>query len=277
MCILFCNFSIKQIPEIPRRYKHARNVSNAQNRSSNGSNSALSHDVQMHHSEQRSSLNLNPEHSLNFTQQQINAALFNSNSPSYSVQPIEIGNKHYQNQELHMAEILVDSTNGQQRSAFQFDTITPKKKSLSSKMTTISDNASTDFNDAPLSSVMLDSGIELSQASVINEQLMTKDDSHLLKGSRSSNVNEETVNSTIKSNSDSSSDDNGGFITPEDHEPKSHRVKRATVVGNPMFSSTSQDSELEGPGESLGLDDLEMDYDQIMHYFDNLKVNKKKI
>lgn len=228
----------------------------------------------MYHSDQRSSLNSNPDHSLNFTQQQINAALFNSNSPSYSVQPIEIGNKHYQNQELHMAEILVDSTNGQQRSAFQFDTITPKKKSLSSKMTTNSDNASTDFNDAPLSSVMLDSGIELSQASVINEKLMTKEDSHLPKGfSRSSKVNEETVNSTIKSNSESSSDDNGGFITPEDQEPKSHRVKRATVVGNPMFSSTNQDSE--GPGESLGLDDLEMDYDQIMHYFDNLKVNKK--
>ena len=39
-----------------------------------------------------------------------------------------------------------------------------------------------------------------------------------------------------------------------------------------MFSS-SPDSDL-GPVESLGLDDLDMDYEQIMHYFDNLKVRK---
>lgn len=70
---------------------------------------------------------------------------------------------------------------------------------------------------------------------------------------------------------ESSSDDNGGFITPPD-APKLTRVKRATVVGNPMFSNTP-DSEL-GPGESLGLDDLDMDYEQIMHYFDNLKVGE---
>lgn len=68
---------------------------------------------------------------------------------------------------------------------------------------------------------------------------------------------------------ESSSDDNGGFVTPPGI-PRSSRVKRATVVGNPMFSNTP-DSEI-GPGESLGLDDLDMDYEQIMHYFDNLKV-----
>lgn len=262
-------FLIKQIPEIPRRHKNARNGSNAQNRHSNGSHNAIPHDIQVHNSNHRSSLHSIPGHSLNFTQQQINAALFNSNSPSYSVQPIEIGNKHYQNQELHMAEILVDSTNGQQRSAFQFDTITPKKKNMPSKATSNGDDALTDFNDAPLSSVMIDSGIELSHAT--NDKIKTKEYSHLPQLCRSSNVDGETT----KSISESSSDDNGGFITPEDQEPKSHRVKRATVVGNPMFSSASQDSELEAPGESLGIDDLEMDYDQIMHYFDNLKVNKK--
>ena len=262
---------MQQIPEIPRRHKHARNGSNVQNRRSNGS--AMPQDIR--HSDHRSSLHSNNGHSLNFTQQQINAALFNTNSPSYSVQPIEIGNKHYQNQELHMAEILVDSTNGQQRSAFQFDTITPKKKSSSSKTTTNGDNALTDFNDAPLSSVMLDSGIEISQASTVSDEKKTKEDEHLPTICRNGKFDEKTVDSTIKSLSESSSDDNGGFITPEDQEPKSHRVKRATVVGNPMFSSASQDSELGAPGESLGLDDLEMDYDQIMHYFDNLKVNKK--
>lgn len=246
-----------------------RNGSNVQNRRSNGSNNILPQDIQIHQSDQRSSVHSNSAHNLNFTQQQINAALFNSNSPSYSAQPIASGSKYYQNHELHMAEILVESSNGQQRSAFQFDTITPKKKSLTTKSApNRNDNAARDYNDAPLSSVMLDSGIELSQTS--NDGNITKENTDLVTPSIS--VTSKTTNSTMKSTSESS-DDNGGFVTPEDQEPKSHRVKRATVVGNPMFSA-SQDSELAAPGESLGLDDLEMDYDQIMNYFDNLKVNK---
>lgn len=52
---------------------------------------------------------------------------------------------------------------------------------------------------------------------------------------------------------------------------KSSRVKRATVVGNPMFSATVDES-VAGGEQRLGLDDLDMDYEQIMHYFDNLKV-----
>lgn len=70
----------------------------------------------------------------------------------------------------------------------------------------------------------------------------------------------------------SSSDDSGGFKSPR---RGANRVKRATVVGNPMFANTP-DSEV-APGESLGLDDLDMDYEQIMHYFDNLKVSKRFI
>lgn len=69
----------------------------------------------------------------------------------------------------------------------------------------------------------------------------------------------------------SSLEDNGGFVTPSDSDEKSSKqVKRATVVGNPMFSKDSNPEM--GPTESLGLDDLDMDYEQIMHYFDNLKV-----
>lgn len=49
-------------------------------------------------------------------------------------------------------------------------------------------------------------------------------------------------------------------------------VKRATIVGNPMFSTDSSERVDDVPTESLGLDDLEMDYEQIMHYFHNLKV-----
>lgn len=157
-----------------------------------------------------------------------------------------------------MAEILVESAVGQQRSAFQFDTITPKKNLTQSTPK----NSSTDYDDAPLSSVMLDSGIEVSTS-----------DEHVTK----ENTNDELTQSLEKdesskaSETDSSSDDNGGFVTPEGQEHTNHhRVKRATVVGNPMFSS--QESELAATGESLGIDDLEMDYDQIMNYFDNLKV-----
>lgn len=54
----------------------------------------------------------------------------------------------------------------------------------------------------------------------------------------------------------------------------SPEVKRATIVGNPMYSRVAGGAGAEGePGpEALGLDDLHMDYDQIMHYFHNLKV-----
>lgn len=57
-----------------------------------------------------------------------------------------------------------------------------------------------------------------------------------------------------------------GRVSPE--------VKRATIVGNPMYSREAAAAAGAGdpPVESLGLDDLQMDYDQIMHYFHNLKV-----
>lgn len=59
----------------------------------------------------------------------------------------------------------------------------------------------------------------------------------------------------------------------------SAEVKRATIVGNPMFSSETggeeQPTEEGETGADLaGLDglQLDMDYEQIMHYFENLKV-----
>jgi transmembrane protein 132 len=55
----------------------------------------------------------------------------------------------------------------------------------------------------------------------------------------------------------------------------SAEVKRATIVGNPMFSAENNTAT---PADLPGLDDLQldMDYDQIMHYFDNLKVRYTK-
>lgn len=54
----------------------------------------------------------------------------------------------------------------------------------------------------------------------------------------------------------------------------SAEVKRATVVGNPMFSANDTNGENKSATDLAALDDLQldMDYDQIMHYFDNLKV-----
>jgi transmembrane protein 132 len=46
-------------------------------------------------------------------------------------------------------------------------------------------------------------------------------------------------------------------------------VKRANIVGNPMFSEREQDELM---GSDVGLDlNLGMDYEQILEYFDNLK------
>lgn len=90
-----------------------------------------------------------------------------------------------------------------------------------------------------------------------------------------STVDENQFERSPKDDKDSSSsDDNGGFVTPPpgDNISKRSQVKRATIVGNPMFSN-SPENEL-STRESLGLDDLDMDYEQIMHYFDNLKVRR---
>lgn len=145
---------------------------------------------------------------------------------------------------MHMAEKLVESAAKQQKSVFQFDTDTPKRGFSATNSGAVAGA----INDEESCNIMSDSGIGLGEVKL-----------------RSKNKSQ---------TSESNSDDNGGFITPPGGENKTNntrQVKRATVVGNPMFSS-SPDSDL-GPGESLGLDDLDMDYEQIMHYFDNLKVS----
>lgn len=50
-------------------------------------------------------------------------------------------------------------------------------------------------------------------------------------------------------------------------------VKRATIVGNPMFSTEEKGDEQRAREDLLALEDLNlgMDYQQIMEYFDNLK------
>lgn len=56
----------------------------------------------------------------------------------------------------------------------------------------------------------------------------------------------------------------------------SAEVKRATIVGNPMCLDENNADVINKTAEELpNLDDLQldMDYDQIMHYFENLKVS----
>lgn len=128
----------------PKRHHHKHHklpiINNPQARRSSGNTSQQ--DIQIHN--------------LNLTQQHINAALFNVNSNAYSVQQIipvsrnsskspqlldfsstnnvsendSIRNTH----ELHMAERLVETAAQQQKNAFQFDTITPKKPPIISPL-----------------------------------------------------------------------------------------------------------------------------------------------
>ncbi|XP_013182085.1 PREDICTED: transmembrane protein 132B [Papilio xuthus] len=67
----------------------------------------------------------------------------------------------------------------------------------------------------------------------------------------------------------------GDFVEPgtQIKGSTSPEVKRATIVGNPMYSRRAAAGAVgtDVQADSLGLDDLHMDYDQIMHYFHNLK------
>ncbi|XP_049867014.1 transmembrane protein 132E isoform X2 [Pectinophora gossypiella] len=58
-------------------------------------------------------------------------------------------------------------------------------------------------------------------------------------------------------------------------ESSSPEVKRATIVGNPMYSRAGAGAGAgaeAAAGAELDMDELQMDYEQIMHYFHNLKV-----
>ncbi|CAH1236119.1 unnamed protein product [Diabrotica balteata] len=70
-------------------------------------------------------------------------------------------------------------------------------------------------------------------------------------------------------------DDNVEFVqySNSPSNRNSAEVKTATIVGNPMFNADKNDNETSKSMELPGLDDLQldMDYDQIMQYFENLK------
>ncbi|XP_021693805.1 transmembrane protein 132B isoform X1 [Aedes aegypti] len=248
-----------------------------------------------------------PPRNLNFTQQQINAALFNNSIPQYSVQPIvrqstksphsfenmgfsvvpqQQQQQHQQqfhhhppsaivapsgsraqSDDLHMAERLVQQC--AQKSAFKFDTINNQSSSGRSKATVVAIGSGN-----PVAGSSIKEGAPTTVETTAEIAPLPVSEKRRSRG--------EECSSGVKT-LESSSDDNGGFVTPPDEQqqqtnnqqskipkpPLPPKHNKPTVVGNPMFANTP-DSEL-GPGESLGLDDLDMDYEQIMHYFDNLK------
>uniref|UniRef100_A0A182VPZ5 Uncharacterized protein n=1 Tax=Anopheles minimus TaxID=112268 RepID=A0A182VPZ5_9DIPT len=259
------------------------------------------------------------QRNINHTQQHLNLALFNNGNSIHtkqyeSVQPIptkrtnrsphsfenmgfsimplsntedyENGDKNHQrhqpSKELHMAERLVEQSNGQ-HTAFKFDTIHQHQKYhqpfecpkplIPSLETTTNPGDRRSAGCSQQSQQQLNKPFEKLPDAVCNVV-------------KPKHIHEEESQKSVSL----SSDDDGGFApTVEQSCIKNNDLmentppafvasmlaasKRAnrkpTVVGNPMFSTTP-DSEL-GPGESLGLDDLDMDYEQIMHYFDNLK------
>nr|XP_040221411.2 transmembrane protein 132E [Anopheles coluzzii]XP_049461170.1 transmembrane protein 132E [Anopheles coluzzii]XP_049461171.1 transmembrane protein 132E [Anopheles coluzzii]XP_049461172.1 transmembrane protein 132E [Anopheles coluzzii]XP_049461173.1 transmembrane protein 132E [Anopheles coluzzii]XP_049461174.1 transmembrane protein 132E [Anopheles coluzzii] len=183
--------------------------------------------------------------------------------------------QHRTSKDLHMAERLVEQPNAQ-KTAFKFDTINQSKKHHQPF-------------DRPKPSVLSDETYDQIHRGLNQQHVKHTLDQSPLDLSTEFNpiqIKEEFCQKTISG----SSDDDGGFrlildqsLRDDNHkreatdsscaafEMASSRKtkKKPTVVGNPMFSTTP-DSEL-GPAESLGLDDLDMDYEQIMHYFDNLK------
>ncbi|KAH8272243.1 hypothetical protein KR044_013161, partial [Drosophila immigrans] len=156
-----------------------------------------------------------------------------------------------QHEELHNAEKLVEYTNPHQKNAFQFDSLTPKRVTKAAAVAQAAQAAAAAAaaaNSAAAATINHNHSILSTVADAAN-----------------SNATDEIVRLPTPPGTLTSA------TVSSEPTTKSSRVKRATVVGNPMFSATVDDTL--APGERLGLDDLDMDYEQIMHYFDNLKVS----
>uniref|UniRef100_A0A182YEM9 Transmembrane protein 132E n=1 Tax=Anopheles stephensi TaxID=30069 RepID=A0A182YEM9_ANOST len=189
--------------------------------------------------------------------------------------------KHRRPKELHMAERLVEQPNCQQ-TAFKFDTINQHQKYHHPFQCAESSVSSAEGATNP--GERRSSGDCQNVQQPVNKPV-DKTSSRVCSVAKPKHIEEESQNHMPLS-----SDDDGGFAVAVEQSCRKKKVhmestspvhaavlnaapkksnNKPTVVGNPMFSTTP-DSEF-GPGESLGLDDLDMDYEQIMHYFDNLK------
>ncbi|KAH8235439.1 hypothetical protein KR032_000201, partial [Drosophila birchii] len=174
-------------------------------------------------------------HSHNFSQEPIIKAAAHNKIKQQQQQQ-----QQQQHEELHNAEKLVEYTNPHQKNAFQFDSLTPKRVTKAAAAAAASSPAAVQPKAKENHSMVSSTG-----------------------DAANSNGTDEIMRLPPAS------------AVSQEPTTKSSRVKRATVVGNPMFSATVDESV--APGERLGLDDLDMDYEQIMHYFDNLKVSVQEI
>uniref|UniRef100_A0A6B2E6C3 Putative conserved secreted protein n=1 Tax=Phlebotomus kandelakii TaxID=1109342 RepID=A0A6B2E6C3_9DIPT len=228
-------------PQRRHHHKHHRSASGVSRMQAGSSSSAsespypIMEEAQVH-----------GQHNLNYTQQQINAALFNMDSPP-PLPPLH-----------HVEEIFLEQSRyvkspGQTPTGEDLPMKATGEIGKSSGDVTQERNTTDAHSTEKSADAMLDSGIGLVEVQ------------------QTGPVQRQSAMESPQRSTESESDDNGGFVTPPGECPsmRAQQVKRATVVGNPMFSN-SEDSDL-GPSESLGLDDLDMDYEQIMHYFDNLK------
>ncbi|XP_001963408.3 transmembrane protein 132D [Drosophila ananassae] len=183
-------------------------------------------------------------HSHNFSQEPIIKAAHNKIKQQQQQQQQQHHQQQQQQQheELHNAEKLVEYTNPHQKNAFQFDSLTPKR------VTKAGAGASGSLLATPPTAIQPVQGkIKVTE-------------NHSMASSTGDALNSNGTDEIMRLPSSAVS---------QEPTTKSSRVKRATVVGNPMFSATVDESV--ASGERLGLDDLDMDYEQIMHYFDNLK------
>ncbi|XP_023037165.1 transmembrane protein 132E isoform X1 [Drosophila willistoni] len=168
--------------------------------------------------------------------------------------------QHQQHEELHNAEKLVEYTNPHQKNAFQFDSLTPKrvtKAGAGAGLGTSAGAAGVTLPTTPPTATVAPT-----------PQVKTKAENHSMVSSIGDAANSNATDELIRL-PPTASPSATASTTISEPTTKSSRIKRATVVGNPMFSATVDDTV--APGERLGLDDLDMDYEQIMHYFDNLK------
>lgn len=223
--------------------------------------------------------------------------------------------------EPHMAERLVEAAAHQQRSAFQFDTLTPvrtvwytppsapvgaNERNQAAAQTRRQNHSPTEMD------------MVYDRDTTENENEDDDDDDEMALEEQEVDRSTTSSMAALPTTASEASSDNGGFVTQssrssdEDDERRLKRAKRTTVVGNPMFEAVAASVTATGcgasgdddrattaaaaaavsaglgadsdggvssgddvPAQSLGLDDLDMgmDYEQIMHYFDNLKVS----
>lgn len=221
--------------------------------------------------------------------------------------------------ELHQAEKLVDAAAHQQRSAFQFDTLTPVRTWYTPPAAPA---GAVDLTANESAAAQQRHSRELDSIADMDNADQADDDADAENIAQQQHQPRVIVDEVA-----SESSDNGGFVTEPSSTSSSsspfstststsssgtsaaadaaaaaarcaRRAKRATVVGNPMFEAAGDEAAAavaamangdggdgtpgsagldDVPAESLGLDDLDMDYEQIMHYFDNLKVREREI